>query len=110
MLAFNLLNSDYKPSYIIGIGLPPFEGATDFSQNSCPVLAIYGDKDQEVNANESLEKLTNLFPDAQTVVFPGLNHLMQHALTGSPDEYNKIEETFAPEVLSEIGRFIQKQR
>jgi hypothetical protein len=36
----------------------------------------------------------------------GLNHLFQHATTGSPMEYGTIDETMAPEVLSQIAAWI----
>jgi hypothetical protein len=39
---------------------------------------------------------------------PGLNHLFQHAGTGSPSEYGLIPETMAPEVLTLIGDWIGK--
>jgi hypothetical protein len=36
----------------------------------------------------------------------GLNHLFQHAATGSPMEYGTIDETMAPEVLAQIAGWI----
>jgi hypothetical protein len=39
---------------------------------------------------------------------PDLNHLFQHAKTGSPKEYSQIEETFAPEALKVMGDWIEK--
>jgi hypothetical protein len=39
-------------------------------------------------------------------VFPNLNHLFQHATTGLVNEYGRIEETIAPEVLEAIGEWI----
>src|SRR2546429_8579840 len=41
--------------------------------------------------------------DFQTKELPGLNHLFQHAPTGSPTEYGGIEETMAPQALSAIS-------
>ena len=38
---------------------------------------------------------------------PDLNHLFQHAYSGSPAEYGAIEETFAPEALQIIGDWLQ---
>ena len=38
---------------------------------------------------------------------PGLNHLMQHAVTGETTEYDEIHETISPEVLDIIVRFIK---
>jgi hypothetical protein len=37
---------------------------------------------------------------------PGLNHLMQTARTGMPDEYAKLDETMAPAVLETIGQWL----
>src|SRR2546429_9717701 len=44
--------------------------------------------------------------DFQTKELPGLNHLFQHAPTGSPTEYGGIEETMAPEALSAISDWL----
>ncbi|HEV2851682.1 MAG TPA: hypothetical protein VHC97_02650 [Thermoanaerobaculia bacterium] len=45
-------------------------------------------------------------PDHEVRSLPGLNHLFQHAGTGSIEEYGAIEETFAPEALATIGDWI----
>ena len=48
--------------------------------------------------------------EQQTVVIEakeGLNHLFQHCTTGELGEYKEIEETFAPEVLTEMISWIQ---
>lgn len=37
----------------------------------------------------------------------GLNHLFQHCVTGEVSEYKNIEETFSPEVLSEMIAWIK---
>jgi hypothetical protein len=39
----------------------------------------------------------------------GLNHLFQHAGTGSPAEYGVIAETIAPDVLAQISSWIPAQ-
>ena len=39
----------------------------------------------------------------------GMNHMFQHCQTGSPNEYREIEETFAPEVLEKLVRWISGQ-
>ncbi len=46
--------------------------------------------------------------DFQTTELPGLNHLFQHAPTGSPTEYGGIEETMAPEALRSISDWVLK--
>ena len=72
---------------------------------NAPVLAFYGGKDLQVPATQSDPALRERFadhPDATVRTFPGLNHLMQPATTGSLDEYAQIETTISPEVLDLI--------
>jgi hypothetical protein len=38
--------------------------------------------------------------------FEGLNHLFQHAVTGSPTEYATIEETFSYDVIDVMVKWI----
>ena len=40
-------------------------------------------------------------------LYPGLNHLFQHAQTGAATEYGTIEETISPEVLSDIVAWLK---
>ena len=74
----------------------------------CPILALGGEKDIQVPPSnlEEIKKLTS--GRAETYLFPGLNHLMQHCTTGLPSEYFDIEETFAPEALSMLSSWILK--
>lgn len=44
--------------------------------------------------------------DATIQIIPGLNHLFQQAETGSPTEYQFIEETFNIVVLETISTWI----
>jgi pimeloyl-ACP methyl ester carboxylesterase len=79
----------------------------------CPVLALNGDKDLQMAPKENLAQIQKALQqggnnDFQTKELPGLNHLFQHALTGSPTEYGGIEETFAPEALNTISDWILK--
>lgn len=71
----------------------------------CPVLAINGDKDTQVYP-DNLEVIKAAVPHAETLLMPGLNHLMQHAVTGEPTEYSQIRETISPSVLDAILRFL----
>ncbi|MCC6906958.1 MAG: alpha/beta fold hydrolase [Phycisphaerales bacterium] len=78
---------------------------------TCPVLAINGSLDLQVPPKENLEEIRKALTEAGNKDFTikeleGLNHLFQHATTGSPDEYGKIEETFAPEALELIANWI----
>jgi len=77
----------------------------------CPVLALGGAKDAQVPAAANLAALkqglqTGGNRDVTTQVLPGLNHLFQTAPTGSPGEYETIEESFAPVALQIIGGWL----
>jgi len=77
-----------------------------------PVLVLNGDKDVQVIASQNVpevEKALRAGGNQRVTVrlMPGLNHLFQHADTGSPQEYGSIDETFAPEAIKEITAFIR---
>jgi uncharacterized protein len=76
-----------------------------------PVLALDGSLDTQVVADQNLPPIQAALTaagnlDATTQKLPGLNHLFQHAITGSPTEYGEITETMAPEVLAEVPDWI----
>lgn len=76
----------------------------------CPVLALNGEKDLQVNAASNLplfEKYTAQNTTCTTIVVPGVNHLFQECSTGLPGEYGEIEQTMKPEVLGEIVRWLR---
>jgi uncharacterized protein len=87
--------------------------ATVLSKVKCPVLALNGDKDLQVPAEENLsiiEQQLAIAGNKKVVVrkYPGLNHLFQEAKTGSPSEYAQIEQTFSPIVLADMASWIKK--
>ncbi|MCG6954547.1 MAG: alpha/beta hydrolase [Gemmatimonadetes bacterium] len=76
-----------------------------------PVLALDGEKDLQVPPKEDLAEIAAALhrggnKDVTTELLPGLNHLFQHATTGSPSEYAHIEETFAPEAMKIVSSWI----
>lgn len=76
----------------------------------CPVLAINGTKDTQVfyeNNLEALKKGLPSNPHNKVVALDGLNHLLQHCTTGSPNEYATIEETISPEALEMICQWVK---
>lgn len=75
----------------------------------CPVLALNGTKDTQVDCTTNLDALRKGLTACQHVLKPmeGLNHLFQHSQTGSALEYQQIEETISPEVLSTITEWIK---
>ena len=69
------------------------------SELRCPVLAINGTKDLQVDPvlnltaiRETLQAAGNT--NVEINLYPGLNHLFQNSNTGLPAEYGTIEETF----------------
>jgi pimeloyl-ACP methyl ester carboxylesterase len=77
----------------------------------CPVLALYGEKDLQVPPKINLPLLQKALAgagntQADTRQLPELNHLFQHAFSGSPAEYPAIEETFSPEALQIIADWL----
>ncbi len=71
----------------------------------CAVLALYGQKDLQVSAKVNLLLLQKALQEAgntqvEARELPELNHMFQHAFTGTPAEYGAIEETFSPEALT----------
>jgi uncharacterized protein len=82
-----------------------YDPQTVLEKVKCPVLAINGDKDVQVTAEENLAGIKNALEKGGNKNYSihsmkGLNHLFQTADTGAVSEYAKIEETFSPEVLN----------
>ncbi|MBC7807525.1 MAG: alpha/beta fold hydrolase, partial [Akkermansiaceae bacterium] len=91
-----------------------YEPAPVLQSVSCPVLALNGSLDLQVLPKQNLPLLEAALQkgnnkDVTVKELPGLNHLFQHAKTGSPMEYATITETFAPEALAIIGDWIAER-
>lgn len=90
-----------------------YDPKTALRNVTCPVLAINGSKDLQVPPEENLQAIEQaLRAGGNTNVtikeLPDLNHMFQTCMTGSPNEYSKIEETIAPAALQLIGDWILK--
>lgn len=77
----------------------------------CPVLALSGDHDLQVDSLENVPLLRKAYEasgnkDFTVVEIEGANHLFQKAQSGLPALYGAIEETIAPEVLESVGSWI----
>jgi alpha/beta superfamily hydrolase len=78
----------------------------------CPVLALNGEKDMQVAADENLPAIEKALKSGgnnniKTIKLEGLNHLFQHCKTGLRAEYGEIEETFSSEALKIIVDWIR---
>jgi uncharacterized protein len=79
-----------------------------------PTLALYCQKDLQVPAKQNLPLFRKALQNAGNENFdarelPGLNHLFQTAYSGSPAEYQAIDETFSPAALQAISDWLQLQ-
>jgi pimeloyl-ACP methyl ester carboxylesterase len=88
-----------------------FDPKTVLAKVRCPVLAINGSKDLQVPCKDNLAAIESALRSGgnKSVTikeFPGLNHLFQPCNTGAPSEYNSIEQTIDPAVLTVLGDWI----
>lgn len=77
----------------------------------CPVLALNGEKDKQVEYVQNLAAIRLAMKrnaNCTTESFPALNHLFQECETGFYQEYGTIEQTIAPEVLQRIVRWLDE--
>ena len=87
-----------------------YDPKTDLMKIEIPTLIIYGEKDQQVPPALNFAPAREYCPHAKILLYPELNHLMQHAVTGNVEEYSSIEETISPQVLSDITTFIHSMK
>lgn len=79
----------------------------DLGKITCPVLALNGKKDLQVDCEANLGTIAKGVKSPHEIVaFDDLNHLFQHCQTGAVTEYQQIEETISPEVLKKITEWI----
>jgi pimeloyl-ACP methyl ester carboxylesterase len=121
--ASQVLAGEGVPPDQIGVQLPDLvsrhiralvmhDPAPSLDALAVPVLALYGGKDLQVPAEQSVPALRSRLadnPDVTVETFPELNHLMQPAASGAPREYATIETTLAPEVLDLITRWLTQR-
>jgi pimeloyl-ACP methyl ester carboxylesterase len=91
-----------------------YDPTTTLQKVKCPVLALNGDKDVQVPSESNLEGIKHalMVGGNQNVTIEkvsGLNHAFQESVTGMPDEYGKIDQTFAPVALTKISDWILQQ-
>lgn len=86
-----------------------YDPSADISRVRCDVLAMNGTRDCQVDAEANLgvlERCKELAGHLTVRRYEGLNHLFQHCVTGLPDEYYNIEETFSAEALADMADWI----
>ncbi len=86
-----------------------YDPADAIARIKCPVLAVFGQLDRQVEPYANHRRLTDLLPPNGlnvTLIYPDLNHLLQHAVTGLPSEYPLIPETISPDFLADLLDFL----
>lgn len=83
----------------------------DLAKIRAPVLGVFGERDVQVPYPLNRDELEKALKKTkhkrdQVASFPELNHLLQPASTGLPDEYSVIEITIAPQVLELVTTWI----
>jgi dienelactone hydrolase len=84
------------------------------SKTRCPVLAVFGGKDLQVDATPNRAAVERALAAAgnrqvRVEVFPDANHLYQKAVTGGVDEYARLEKAFVPGFLDLLSSWILAQ-
>jgi hypothetical protein len=90
-----------------------YDPGPSYEKIKCPVLAMNGMRDLQVDSAENVPLLRKAFEasgnkDVTIVEVDGVNHLFQTAQSGSPALYGAIEETMAPEVQTAIANWVSQ--
>jgi len=89
-----------------------YDPSTALRKLTIPVLDLNGSLDLQVPPAQNLPAIRKALAGnkhAEVDELPGLNHLFQTAKTGSPAEYEQIEETISPVALDKIASWILKR-
>jgi len=91
-----------------------YDPGPTLTQVTCPILALFCERDIQVDVNENLPVMESILAEADHTDYlveelPELNHLFQTAQTGVLEEYPQIEETFSPMALDFIGAWISER-
>lgn len=102
------LGSLTKPSYY---SLLDYDPTQDLSKLEIPVLAIFGDKDTQVDLEMNQSPIKSALQKSGTSyqinVFPDANHLFQEAETGSVREYASLKSEFVDGFIPMLSEWIK---
>ncbi len=108
VLADSALRGMLNPWFRYAVGLDP---RVALRQVRCPVLALNGTLDLQVDPGQNLPEIAKALAeggnrDVTVRRLDGLNHVLQRAKTGHPDEYAAIEETMNEAGLAAIRDWV----
>ncbi len=100
------INSDWMRFFL------KYEPSTDWKKVKCPVLILNGERDLQVNAEVNTRAIESALKSGgnssfKTIIFQGMNHLFQTCEKCTVQEYDQLEESFSPQVLDEMRKFIR---
>lgn len=76
-------------------------------QMKCPVLALNGEWDVQVNAQQNLDALKSIYPKAEIKSYAKVNHMFQEVPSYEQSMgYGAISQTFSPKVLEDMTKWI----
>lgn len=89
-----------------------YDPALVLAKVTCPVLALFGEKDVQVPADLNRPAMAAAFAKsgnraAEIKVIAGANHLFQAAKTGGVREYAQLPHTFSPEFLDTVTAWLR---
>jgi pimeloyl-ACP methyl ester carboxylesterase len=88
-----------------------YDPAADLAKVTCPVLAVWGEFDLQVPAEENRARMEEVLAgaghtDYTVQVFPGANHLFQETETGAFSEYALLPKEFVPGFLELVSGWL----
>jgi pimeloyl-ACP methyl ester carboxylesterase len=91
-----------------------YDPADALERVNCPVLALFGEVDQQVppSLNRSpMEKAFNQGGNQRVAIrtLPKANHLFLQSDTGDPGEYGSMKKEFVPGFLEEMSSWLEKE-
>jgi hypothetical protein len=93
-------NRSPKPTQLLGSRTSsPIDPAPLWHESQCRFWSLNRSLDVQALAKENLASACQALknnPKATVVALPDMNHLLQDAKTGPPNEYNDIKETMSP--------------
>jgi dienelactone hydrolase len=101
----NTLTSPWMINYI------KYNPAPTLEKIKCKVLVFNGEKDVYMPGKVNIEAIVTALQKGgntsyDSKLFPATNHQLQNCKTGLPNEFEKIEQTISPQLLSEMIKWI----